>query len=297
MFDKLKTLQSDQRGSSLLMSMLLMLVIAGLGFILASIMIREINLSRTFDNSLASYYAAESGIERSLDIVGENRINSETLSDTMTGIENYTSSSAIELSNGAEYEIETTLTTSTVESVVSSVPIANGTQIDFYDPDNSISSTMNAESVEFEWNEPDSATCSHPSPRLEVTFIEYDSTTAFGTDDVVDKYIYTCTGTSAEYDCLVTSNVPSSGANYIVRLKALDCAIPLLETIFYQRPNGSSWSGPGNQSEVEVPSVITLAAQGDGGATKRIITAQTKWNPGGTGFIDFVLFSLEEISR
>lgn len=290
-------MRNNQEGSSLLISMLLMIVIAGLGFVLAAIMLREINLSRTFDSSLESYYAAESGIERSLDIVGENR-TTETQGDTVTEIIDYTSSSAYALSNGSTYEIDNSLTRATVDSVLSRLPVANGVQIEFYDPDDSIASTMNAESVEFGWNNPDTATCTHPSPRLEVTFIEYDSTTAFGTDDVVDKYVYNCaSGASIGYECMATSNVPTPGQNYIVRLKALDCAIPLVETTFYELPNGTGYAGVGTQVAVEVPSVITIASRGDSSATERLITAKTKWTPSGTGFVDFVLFSLEAITR
>lgn len=294
MFAKLR---HNQEGSSLLLAMLLMIVIAGLGFVLAAIMLREISLSRTFDSSLESYYAAESGIERSLDIVGQNR-NNEMQADTVTEIIDYTASSAYTLSTGSTYEIDNTLTRATVDSVVSRLPVADGVQIEFYDPDDSIATTMSAESVEFGWNSPDTTTCTHPSPRLEVTFIEYDSTTAFGTDDVVDKYVYTCTsGASIGYDCRSVSNVPTPGQNYIVRLKALDCAIPVIETTFYTLADGSGYSGVGTQTSIEVPSVITIASRGDASATERLITAQTKWTPSGTGFVDFVLFSLEAITR
>lgn len=293
---QVKAVPNNQEGSSLLMSMLLMLLIAGLGFVLAAIMLREVSFSRTFDNALMSYYAAESGVERALDIVGESR-DSATVGSTLSSIENYTSSAAVELSNGAEYTVDTTLTVSERDSVVSRVPVVNGSQINFYDPDNSVSATMNAESVYFQWNQADTATCTHPDPRLKVNFIEYDATTAFGQDTVVDSYVYTCSGSTADYECSAVSNVPSAGSNYIVRLQALDCTIPLVETTFYELPDALGYTGVGTQAIIPIPSVVTLGVQGDGGATRRIITAQTKWNPGATGFVDFVLFSLQEITR
>lgn len=54
------------KGTSLLMTILILTAILSIGFGVARLMLGEMKLSKDAPNSLKSYYAAESGIERKL---------------------------------------------------------------------------------------------------------------------------------------------------------------------------------------------------------------------------------------
>lgn len=273
----------------MLFALLILAVMAAIGFVISSLVYREVSVSRVFDDSLHSYYAAETGVERGLDIVALHRTNNETLAGTLTAIENYaTSASPLSLAAGnGSYAIDTTLTSSTDTTL--EVPIVDLYQIDLYDPDNSISSLMNAESLRMYWNLP--ASCSSSS-RVELTYREFSSG-AFGLDDdAVYKQVYTCgvetppTG----YDCQATSNWPAANTNYTIQIRSFDCGYIDATIGFYESDNASG-------APVEIPSLVNIAAVGSGNLSQREIVARTKWVPSSSGLSAFVLFSLEAIAH
>jgi len=281
----------NQEGSVLLYSLLLLVVMSGIAFVISSLVVRETQLARTFDDSLTSFYAAESGVERGLDIFGEHRDASGELDSTIAVIEAFAPpTTPIPLAaNDAQYEIDPIETTN--QALELNIPLLDsdgGAQIEMYDPDNPLTTFLNIESVQIAWDEPPSCT----STRQELTFYKFDSNQFTLTDDAVYKQVYTCSP-STGYDCQIVSNYPSPNTNYVLRIKPLDCVSLNANITFYNFDNGA----PGGGSLVPVPSRAAISAIGTGNQSQRRMTARTKWVPNASGLVDFVLFSVEAVTK
>lgn len=285
----------NEQGAVMLFALLVLTVMMTIGFVLASLVFREIRIAQTFRDSVRSYYAAESGIEQSLDLLSVVRRDDGLLDDASATddaidlIHSITSGGPIQLAySGASYEIVTDETTGSVNSVVFPVPQHRGVQVDVYDPDD-VFSTASAQSVEFEWNE-----VSCQNSRIEVTYQQFDVTDLAASDDLVHKDVYTCLPAPAdsEYGCHAVSNIPTETKNYLIRIAALDCTLPRMEVTFYQQDNAVESGG------VEpIPSIAHIGVTGSGSRTERHIEATTHWIPRASGLTDFVLFSIDTIEK
>lgn len=277
----------NQRGSSLLFAMLIMTVMIALGFALAALLLREIDVARSFDTGLQAYYAAESGMERSLDILQDGRINQDTLAVTVSNIEAYaTSSSPFSLSSSnANYYIDASKTTVGVNDYETFIPLYFGSQVEMYNPDLPVTSTQTVESVEIQWNE---GSCTNG--RVEMSFSEYSGTTF---DETVFKVVGDCSTAGSGYDCMLRSDYPSSGKNYVLRLRTLDCTVAGVTVDFYDADGGSGGAG----ALQTIPSIAQMSIVGERAQTQRVMTAQSKWIPSASGLTDFVFFSEGAFSK
>ncbi len=273
----------------MLLALLILAVMTALAFVFSSIVYRELSISRAYDDSLQSYYAAESGIERSLDIVTEHRQNRELLGTTLTAVENYATDAApVTLSAAdASYVIDSSATTNTTTAL--EVLIESLYQIDLYDPDDPINTLMSAESMRVLWNVP--ASCSSTT-QLEFTFQEYNSSSFGLENDSVYKQLYTCGVESppSGYDCQATSNWPAANTNYTIQIRASNCEYSDATISLYTNDDALG-------AEVNIPSVVNIAAVGSGNSSQRAMRAHTKWVPSASGLSEFVLFSTAQIVK
>jgi hypothetical protein len=279
----------NQRGAVMLFALMILAVMAAVGFVISSLVYREVNVSRSFDDSLQSYYAAETGIERALDIVTAHRVAHESLASTLTAIEAYPPSIPPFALSGsdASYAIDATQTASTITSL--HIPLVDLYQIDLYDPDNSVTALSDAESVRLLWSVP--SDCAGSS-RMELTFQQFSSG-AFGlADESVYKQVYTygVETPSAGYDCQATSNWPAVNTNYVVQIRSLDCENADAQVTFYTLDDALGVEFP-------IPSYITIASVGTGDLSQREIIARTKWIPSASGLSSFVLFSQDGVTH
>lgn len=312
MCGKYHATDKQQEGAVLIFTVLLLTFMSLIGFALASLSLREVRLARTFDDSLQSYYAAESGIERSLDVIEEYRAHTEsqgcpageegaaTLGCVLEDIESFaTPASPVSLTESvATYAIDADATISTVDVVHVPILQHSSTQLELYDPDNPLT-PLGVDSLLLLWN----PTCTEQHG-LEITFSEFDSTTTFfpyedvtlsGGAPVISKQIWQCISTvGTPYEdmstCFAISNLPSVSKSYTVRLKSLDCVIPDVMVSTFSEPDAEGTSVP-------IPSRIEIAVLGSGQQSQRRMTAKTKWLPSASGLVDFVLFSEEEIVK
>lgn len=258
-----------------------------LGFALAALLLREIDVARSFDTGLQAYYAAESGMERSLDILQGGRFEKNTMAVTVASIESYaTSSSPHTLTNSdADYYIDATDTTVGVDEYSTFIPLYLGSQVEMYDPDLPVTTTQTVESVELQWNE---GSCTNG--RVEMSFSEYSGQTF---DETVFKVVGDCSTAGSGYDCLLRSDFPSSGKNYVLRLRTLDCTVAGVQVGFYNADGGSGGAG----AIQSIPSVAQISVVGEQAQTQRVMTAQSKWVPSASGLTDFVFFSEGAFSK
>jgi hypothetical protein len=273
----------------MLFALLIMTVMAAIGFVISSLVFREVTVARVFDDSLQAYYGAESGIERALDIVTEHRQEREGLTSTITAIEDYATSAApVSLEEaGATYVIDETATNSTTTGL--SVPIFDFYQIDLYNPDDPINTVMTAESLRLQWNMPSS--CSAAS-RVELTYQQYNSASFGLEEDSVHKQVYTCGVETAVdgYDCQATSNWLAANTNYTIQIRSIDCDYLDAAIHVYDADDAAG-------AFVSIPSTVNIVSVGSGDISQREMTARTKWVPSASGLSEFVLFSVEEIVK
>lgn len=283
--------QLQQEGSVLVYSLLVLVVMSGVAFVVSSLVSREVQLSRTFDDTLGAFYAAESGVERSLDVLGEHREASALLSSTITDIENFAPAATPVLLTGSESTYVVDAAETTASPVELNIPLLRsngGAQIELYDPDNPVSSFLSVESMQLQWNE--EAACTNA--RQEITFYEFDSNLFTLSDDAVFKQVYACSP-SAEYDCRAVTNYPAPNKNYIVRITPIDCDSIDANVTFYNLDNGEAGGG----SLVPIPSRPEIAVVGSGLFSQRVMIARSKWVPSASGLVDFVLFAINPVVK
>lgn len=282
-------LTQDQGGSLLLFTVIMLAVMFVMAFVIATLILQEISLARVYDDSLVSFYAGESGWEKSMDIVGEMRKYDQPLADAILFMETVSpEASPVQLAaSGGEFYVDAAETKSTTSLLKVPVFFGSGAQVELFDPDDPFT-FMNAESMQLYWNDP---SCGGGS-RMELTFYKFDANTFSAIDDSVYKQVYTC-GVEvppAGYDCQATSNWPAPNTNYIVRIKPLDCTMLGVDMRFFDADNGGG-------SVVEVPSRVVIETIGSARQSARRFHVETKWVPSAAGLVDYVLFSEEAVVK
>jgi len=284
MFDK-----KAQEGATMLVVLLVLTVMIAIGFVLTSIVYREISLARTYGDSLQAFYAAESGIEQGLDVFGVFRTANKALhTDDSNNPLNISAVSTIQsmAPNTAPLVLAdaqasyTTTANYTVDSVTFPLVLNSVKQIDLYDPDQ-FTQAMHADSVKLLWKE--SSSCFIPSI-IEVTLQSLDQ-------DALNKQILPCTTLSNSlYTCEAISNVPTNDNSYILRIRALNCDLDQMNVTFYQQSNALG-------TIAHIPSMAIVTSIGKKKTSERRMTATAKWMPSASGLSDFVLFSIENINK
>lgn len=300
-------LKKNQQGAVLLFAMLLLMVMITIGFVLASLLYREIQGARAFPDSLQAFYAAESGIEQNLDIVSQRRKEGSLLevvdspgqpatqNDLIDRVKrSATLSSPAQLSsNGAHYFIDTAETRGSVESVDLPIIYRRGTEIEMYDPD-TITSGAGARSVRFFWTPTECTnTDTDPDQRMEISYTVIDPASSSLTEEVVKTTDINCSGetsTDSEFACMHTANWLATTKNYLIRVSPFDCTIPRMRVQFYSEQSAGG-------STVSIPSIARITSVGEGKFSQRRITATTHWIPQASGLTDFVVFSIDKIEK
>ncbi len=293
------------RGSVLLYALMMLSVMALVGMVIASLTVRETRIARSFDDALVAYYAAESGAERSLDIIGEHRRAPQDficpstgapmdLDCTMSLVRDFAAESspvALTSSDGGWF-LDASETTDIQASVTLPIMEQGNTQIDLYDPDDPFS-FMNAESLHLLWKDP----LCIVATRVEVSFAEFSSTQFGLMDDLAYTQVFTCdpaqVPSGSDYDCGAVSNYPAANKNYVVRLRALDCTIYDSQSTFFDADDGIGGGG----AVAPIPSAVRVVSVGEGAGSQRRMSVTTRWRAGASGLVDFVLFSIERVEK
>lgn len=271
-----------------MISLLMLAMISSIGFVVSSLVYRNVTVERSYNDAITAFYAAESGVERALDVANVHRKAAQTIASSESSIESFaTSSSTKSLTNSdSQYWIDATVTGVGVTAY--RAPANPFYQVELYNPDSTFS-YLGVESLRFNWNRP--STCSATN-RIEVSFFKFNSTSIGRADNLVYKQVFTCGSEAAGlgYDCQATSNYPTINTNYIVSVWSMDCSLLDINTVAYAGDNASS-------SVVTIPSIVQWSAVGTGDQTRRQITATTKWVPSASGLAEFVLFGETAITK
>jgi len=253
----------DNKGTVLLLALLLMasIVITGVG--MGHIIISELQQSTLIDHSIIAHYSAESAIESALYQI---RALDTPLDDLpLSG----------ELANGATWE----LAWSNVRSNITvNIPQDQTYQLDLFDPDE-FDWQPGIEALRFTWEGPG---------KLEVAYIGWEPKPAIIWPE-------------QDYEVVTPPIAPPSTVYtalnafmaYRIRLKAIDGDINDL--------NITAWSTdvapPPPGTQVDLPTHITLEATGAYGKSRQALSASIPRFNQLSGIFDFVLFSEEEITK
>lgn len=280
----------NQQGSTLLFALLLLFAMTAIAFAIAAISWREINLARHIDDATQAFYAAESGLERGLDVIrAERRTGTlfETAVDKVRNINN--------ISLSTLPQTKYSLVDSKIGITETIFPYMNigdnyaGAQIEMYNPDDPFAAAGTvAKSVTIFWSENGGNDCAKDGSQIELS---YFGIAAAANDREIDKTLLNCSTSSTEvYNCTATSNAPASFTNFILRLKPINCNFTNVKVVFYNASDGSG-------NVVDIPSRYELVAAGTGRFSQRRMKATAKWTESAQQLVDFVLFSVEKIEK
>lgn len=282
--------QRDQAGITLILALLLLAMMMGVAFVVSGLVVRQIQSARAFDDSLSALYAAESGMEQSLDVLGESRKDPSLiggLDDTLTAIQASASvDDPITFSNSQYYFADSS--GAGADEVTVTIPFGAAVAIDYYPPDNGFdTSTSTAESLRLQWNQ----TCTQQFG-VELSFSDFAASSGFGrADDAVFKQVVQCTPSSdPDYDCVAVSNHLTPLQNSVIRISGLDCSLPNAQVVLYDDDNAGG-------DAVVIPSVVEVVSVGTSTEASRSLRTTTKWTTSASGLVDFVLFAIEEIDK
>ena len=268
----------DHSGASLLLGILIMTGIIAIGLAMAGIIITELKLSKNIDEATIAYYAAETGVERSLYRVKTGRYDNDDLGDVMDHIQDYADTFS---TNEASWG------TNESNSVESSIKINlqqdQSTQVDLYNPDSG--AAIGAESVYITWSEKDSS-CNGAS-WVEASFINWTTGAVWESSSEVNKRMLS-------YGSMGTVNYPAADKPCRLRVRALYCDIESLEIRAYydNDPN------VGVDDPIEIPSRVFIKSVGSfGNKTEQAITASMPWKLPLIGVADFAIFSGSDITK
>lgn len=276
----------NQKGSVLLFALMLMLAISVAGVTLSVLLLNEIRAARYTDESVKAYYAAETGLERSLDYLNTQRVDkSATLDDAIAAIELFNET----LSNNTTYSIDSNGTSGTVADLFFSLDKDKTKQLEIFNPSDTFA-PLGVEKVYIDWVQD----CADPSfnSRIEVSLVEWPTGGWYdeSLDDAVSKFEYTCgaiTPPDPAFNCAAVESAPAALLNYRMRIKSLDCDLTLVRVYFHDA----------SSNIVEIPGRALVKSVGAFGNSEIALEANMPWWAPVTGLGDFVLFSETDIEK
>lgn len=250
------------------------------------IVLNSIKSSTSYSHALNSYYAAESGLEKSMYYL-ESARRSKKYGAAEVG--NTISSLTDTLDNNASYQVTADTVSSVIETSISENKVV---QLDLFTEEYSPSlklaalDSSNPITMNFNWNE----SCVAGSSKIEVSFAGW-SPLAWkdftNPDDFQNKYVIECPGPGAGYDCEYNALALNPGFLYKMRVKALECDV----TDIIINPKDISGT------TVETNNVINIQSTGKFASTEQTMQAKAFWRVPIVDFFDYVLFSQQVIGK
>lgn len=288
----IKKIQQSQQGSIALLALLITLAIAAVALSVSMVILSSLSATQDFASSTAAYYAAESGLERGLDMVADSRVKKSMLAQTFLDIKEPLQSDNMSQTfsqNNATYEVAQ-ISNEEVDEVRFQLQPLKSQQIGLYNPDVPLSSA-DFESLNISWEDD----CNGLS-WIELTATEWSDVwvDVGASASPSSKYFYSChhsneSPPAAENECLVQTDILDFDKSYQVKLKnnSGDCTMK----------NALLTVEDDEGKQKSIPSYISLDVTGTKGKTKQILSASLPWQAPVSGLFDFVLFSEKSITK
>ena len=268
----MKDKKGRQQGSIVIYAVLVMLILTAIVTLMAFMVFVSIRSATNSKNAAIAFYAAETGLEKSLYTIDKNR-DSSLLSTTLSAIN---SAGVVTLS----YARGTyTLAANNTETTTLTFDLAKGQsqQIDLFDPDDGSSLfPENTPTVNLSWT--NDLLCAG-SP-IEFGLKEFNSSDWSAIFD--QEYLVILPPTSPYNTYALEQNF-----NYQVKIKALQCD---LTDVNFSVVNDDSTLEP-------FPNLLVIRSVGAKGKSSIKLEARWVWKPPLSGLGEFVLFSEEQITK
>jgi len=290
MDSKYLNIRKRKEGMALVMSLLILSLIMTSVLAMAKIIISEIRMSVNTGNSVASFYAAESGIEKSLYRLKYARQNSDY--DAFSSLEG----SHEEINSNLSFDI-TQATTSTVQFIAYNLTTSTPAQVSIMDPLGYIEGGINWGALEstaygynISWNI-DKCFPDHASDRLEITTTAFENIAGSGVsyfNSNTDKQVLIC---SCAYDTSVCNNTVSfynlpDTKYYNISFRPLDGNVSKL--IFNLTENGT---------DIGILSEASIIADGNYHNSRYRLKANISSIAPVDNIFNYVIFSEQAISK
>lgn len=273
---------NKQRGSIILYALILMLVLSAIVTLIASIVLISIRSTSNSNKAITAFYAAETGLERSLQTIKANRDN-QTVSLDYTLYTTINGWGATTLTTASSRYLVVSNNTETT-SINFNLPIGTSKQIDLFEPDDGspvIETT--AATVNMAWDLGTNCISTCASPDLEYSYKTFQSTT-WGTAASGEDYTtYKIGCTTPPCSSGSYSLTPSFG--YQLKFKPICCD---LDNVTISVNNGS---------DISFKNYLIIESTGSLGNSSVKLRANTIWKPPLSGLGEYVLFSEQSITK
>ncbi|MEK7158367.1 MAG: hypothetical protein AAB733_02240 [Patescibacteria group bacterium] len=287
-----KSTHSIPRGAVILRSLLVIAVVTAATSAIAVVVTNNLRRSTQINESMIAQYAAESGIERSLFWLQDQRARGGTLLDTIADLKGFD----VDLipDGRIHYNIDGTATKKGVATLTTALDLQETVTVDLFDPDQP-SRTTNLTNITISWEDycPDKGV----QPRSGCTWIEtrlakWNPNAA----NFPDPHGSDVTRETRAYGA-GSLTIPLDGnARYRLQVKQLfggELGVKGYApyggrvTRLVIRPNTGS----------VLPGYVTVKSVGRFGSARQAIEIVVPWRAPLTGIFDYVLFSEETISK
>lgn len=264
--------KKNQQGSIVIYATFLMIILCSIVTLLAYLILVSIRATSNSKQSIIAFYAAESGLEKSLFSIKTNRDNqSQTLASTITSMNG---STALAYSSRdvilADYSSTTELDFSLLKG--------QSKQIDVFNPDSGLSILTASDTANLSWT---ASSCTGASNPAEFGIKEFSGLGGAAWGDIFDTdYLVSLPAASPFTQALLPNY------NYQIKIKALECD---LSDVHFSITSGST--------PIALPNYITIRSTATNGKASIKLQADTIWKLPLSGLGEYVLFSEDTITK
>ena len=266
----MKKLLKNEEGSIIVITVIILMIISAIAFSLVFVILNSLKSLTVIMDASKAYYAAETGLERSLYEINDQRMSKGDLEDVALNIGDYEE----DFDNNSEYEINSISISE--ESITLSLDEMQTVEIGLFHPDDPLASIIiNGGSLNIDWTEADD--CPVGTSRVEVStgFWQENLWEDEPADD--NKFISNC----CTHDSPLT-------AGFIYRIRARSLTCDLEEVTIAATDDGVP---------VDIYGQIALTSVGTAGKSNQALQAQTVWQAPLFSIYDFALFSECDIRK
>jgi len=265
--------KKNQQGSIVIYATFLMIILCAIVTLLAFIILVSIRSTSNSKQSIVAFYAAESGLEKSLYTIKTNRDSqSLTLASTITSLNGLT---VMAYSSSTDVILADNSSTTVLDF---NLLKGQSKQIDIFNPDSGLSILTAGANANLSWTK---SGCTGTGNPIEYGKKEFSGLGGSYWGNIFDNdYLVSLPSSSPYVDPLLSSY------NYQFKIKALECD---LSDIQFTITSGST--------AVALPNYITIRSTGTNGKASIKLQADTIWKPPLSGLGEYVLFSEDTITK
>jgi len=300
-----KIKQSSEKGQTLLLALLILAAVSATAIGFAILILNLIKGAENLDNSISAFYAAQSGLEKSLYKVKTNRQTGVGLDATLDDLKGITKTNFTK--ENLEMEMDVDAIDKVEESRTFSLAKDESEQVDFYDPDDPFGGPSDITKIWISWD-------NNPCAFGQVGVIDYINCYGDGSEWVEISWVgWNQDGDSFEnvekilldsnaltyYDscpeesylsirCKIEDLDPNPNmVFYRVRIKAL---YDKVEDIEVKAMNDA-------YEFIDIPARVHIKTIGKFGRTHQALSASMPWRIPVSGLFDYVIFSEKELRK